>query len=50
MKHKMEGMNNRLLQVEATINDMEIREQEHNEAKEQREERISKDEIMMKAL
>lgn len=30
----MEGMSNRLLHVEETFNEMEIREQEHNEAEE----------------
>ena len=44
MKHTMEGMNNRLLQVEETTNEMEIKEQEQKEAEERREKRISRNE------
>ena len=38
MKNIMEGMNNRLLEVQEIINEMDIREGENNEAEDQREE------------
>ena len=46
MKNTMEGMNNRLLQVKETINEMEIREQENKETEEQKEKRISRSKKM----
>ena len=39
MKNTVEGMNNRLLQVEETINDMEIREQVNKGSEERGEEK-----------
>ena len=47
MKNTMEGMNSRLLQVEQTVNEVEIRELKNNEAEEQRK-RISKNERTLK--
>ena len=40
MKHTMEGFKSRLDEVEESVNEIEIREQEYKEAEAQREKRI----------
>lgn len=44
----MEGKNNKLLQVEEKINEMEIGGEENNKAEEQRDKRISRNEKMLR--
>ena len=50
MKQTMEGFKNRLNEVEGTVNGIEIREQEHREAEAERDERISKNERILREL
>lgn len=50
MKNIMEGMNNRLLQVEETINQMENREQENHKADKQKEKGILRNERLLSAV
>ena len=46
----MEGFKSRLDEVEETVNGIEIREKEHKEAEAQREERISRNERILREL
>ena len=46
----MEGLKRGLLQVEETVNGVELMEQGQNEGEEQREERISRNERMTRVI
>ena len=50
MKNAMEGINSRLTKVEEVVSDLEIREQEDNEAKKQREKRMCRNERIIRAV
>ena len=50
MKQTMEGFKSRLDEVEETVNGTEIRKQEYREAEAERDERISKNERILREL
>ena len=50
MKNAMEGINSRFTKVEEVVSDLEIREQEDNEAKKPREKRMCRNERIIRAV